>query len=616
LSLEAGPQFESLIEYLRESRGVDFTGYKRTSLVRRVAKRCQELGIDTFVAYLDYLQVHADEIPILFDKILINVTEFFRDRDSWDYLRENIVPRIVAKNGLIRIWSAGTASGEEAYSAAITFCEALGADQFLRRVKIYATDIDEEALNKARAGYFPKDLESLDEDLRNKYFEPQGTRFAFRTSLRRGLIFGRHDLMQDAPISRLDLLICRNTLMYFTAESQAQILSRFHYALNDDGYLFLGRAEMLLTHGSLFEPVDLRQRIFSRVVRLQLRDRLLLLGQSGTGETGSQVARQMRVRELATEGVPFAQIVIDAMGMLVTANQAARRMFDIAPGDLGRALKDLDVSYKPLDLRSPIDRVYRERRPFSTPSVEFPMPDGGTRQYDVYFSPLIDDDGTMVGTSVSFVDVTHLAQLRADLERSKQDVETAYEELQSSNEELETTNEELQSTVEELETTNEELQSSNEELETMNEELESTNAELQSINGELQQRTDDVNKLNTFLHAITGNIEVGAVVLDGDMKVQVWNERAADLWGLRSDEVVGQAFFDLDIGLPAKDIRNMIRDVLRGKPASDEMTVDAVSRRGRSIGMRVMAYALSDGARSKGVVLVMEETKAEEAPKA
>src|SRR4029077_6137426 len=402
-------QFESLIEYLRESRGVDFTGYKRPSLVRRVAKRCQELGLDNFVAYLDYLQVHADEIPILLDKILINVTEFFRDRDSWDYLRDNIVPGLVAKSGVIRIWSAGTASGEEAYSVAIMFCEALGPDQFLRRVKIYATDIDDEALTKARAGYFPKDLESLDEDLRSKYFEPQGSRFAFRTSLRRGLIFGRHDLMQDAPISRLALLICRNTLMYFTAESQGRILARFHYALNEDGYLFLGRAEMLLTHGALFVPVEPMQRIFPKVARLQLRERLLLLAQSGNSDAGNQVARQLRVRELATEGVPYAQIVIDMLGVLVTANQAARRMFDIALGDVGRPLKDLDVSYKPIDLRSPLDRVYRERRPFSTPAVEFPTPEGGTRQYDVYFAPLIDDDGTVVGTSVSFVDVTNLA---------------------------------------------------------------------------------------------------------------------------------------------------------------------------------------------------------------
>jgi len=607
LSLEPGNEFENLIEYLRESRGVDFTGYKRPSLVRRVAKRCQELGIDNFAAYLDYLQVHPDEFPVLFDKVLINVTEFFRDANAWDYMRESIVPRIIAKQGQIRVWSTGTASGEEAYSVAMMLCEALGREQFLRRVKIYATDVDEEALNKARAGYFPKDLESLDEHLKNRYFEPQGVRFVFRSALRRVLIFGRHDLMQDAPISRLDLLICRNTLMYFTSETQARILARFHYALNDDGYLFLGRAEMLLTHSALFTPVDLKQRIFSKVARLQLRERLMLLAQSGSTEASNHVARQLRVRELATEGVPYAQLVIDALGVLVSANQVARRLFNIPPGDLGRPLKDLELSYKPIDLRTPIDRAFRERRASSSSAVEFASGDGQARLYDVHIGPLIDDDGSVVGTSASFIDVTQMTLLRAEVERSKQDVETAYEELQSSNEELETTNEELQSTVEELETTNEELQSSNEELETMNEELESTNAELQSINTDLRIRTEEVNKLNTFLRAITGIIDVGAAVLDAGSKIQVWNERASDLWGMRSDEVVGQGFFDLDIGLPSRDLRSMIRSVMRGNPAHDEATVEAINRRGKSARFKVSAYALSDGQKSGGVVLVMEE---------
>src|SRR5581483_5044484 len=158
-------------------------------------------------------------------------------------------------------WSSGTASGEEAYSIAILLCEALGPEAFLRRVKIYATDVDEHALNQARSGYTAKDLEAVEPELRNRYFE------------RQALIFGRHDLMQDAPISRLDLLICRNTLMYFTAEAQGRILARFHYALNDDGFLFLGRAEMLLGHAALFAPVDVKQRLFAKVPRLQLRDR-------------------------------------------------------------------------------------------------------------------------------------------------------------------------------------------------------------------------------------------------------------------------------------------------------------------------------------------------------
>ena len=609
MNLEAGKQFEALLQYLRENRGFNYGGYKRTTIVRRIAKRCSELGLSSFAAYQDYLQVHADEFAILFDKILINVTTFFRDPPAWDYMAREIVPRIAAKSGIIRIWSAGTASGEEAYSAAMLFCEALGPEIFLRRVKIYATDVDEEALNKARAGYSEKDLESLDPKLRSRYFEAQAGRLGFKTGLRRALIFGRHDLMQDAPISRLDLLICRNTLMYFTAETQGRVLARFHYALDDDGYLFLGRAEMLLMHGSIFEPVELKQRVFRRVPRPPLRERLMILAQTGNAEATDQMSRQIHLHELASEGSPYPQIVVDALGNLALANLAARRLLDVRVADAGRPLKDLELSYRPADLRGPIDQVFRERRNVSVAGVDHADIDGTLRRFNIQFAPLIDDGTAIAGAVVTFVDVTGEVALRTELERAKQDVETAYEELQSSNEELETTNEELQSTVEELETTNEELQSTNEELETMNEELESTNAELQGINTELHQRTEDANRLNTFMHAILGNIRLGAAVLDADLNVRVWNERAAELWGVRSDEVIGESLFDLDIGLPVKELRPMIRSVLRLKPSHDEKVVAAITRRGRRIRCRVAATALAARGRAGGVVLVMEDLK-------
>ena len=609
MTLTVDKDFENLLEFIRESRGFDFNGYKRTTLVRRVGKRAGELGIETFAAYHDYLQSNPDEFPILFDKILINVTDFFRDTTAWDFLREDVVPVIIQKNTNIRIWSTGTASGEEAYSIAIVFCEALGTENFLRRVKIYATDVDEEALAKARAGYTAQELEGLEPDMRTKYFEPVGGRFQFQQALRRALTFGRHDLMQDAPISRLDLLMCRNTLMYFTADAQGRILARFHYALNDDGFLFLGRAEMLLTHASLFAPLDLKQRVFIKVPRLQLRDRLLLLAQAGNNDVSNHVARQIRLREMAAEGGPNPQLVVDPLGNVTMANHAARRAFNLGPADIGRALKDLEISYRPIDLRTPIDQAIRDRRTVSIPQAEHPLTDGSYRHYEIQLVPLLDDDSSVIGVSINYLDVTALNAARSELERSKQEVETAYEELQSSNEELETTNEELQSTVEELETTNEELQSSNEELETANEELETTNTELQAVNTEMRVRNEEVAKLNTFLHAITGRISLGAAVLDTDLTVQVWNEGAADLWGLRADEVIGQPFFSLDIGLPVKELRNIIRTVSKAKSGTDKVTVEAMNRRGRKISCKVTVSTLGDGGKSDGVVVLMEELR-------
>ena len=196
----------------------------------------EAVGVESHLAYVDYLEVHPDEFAFLFNTILINVTGFFRDPPSWDFLAADIVPRLLetSSDGPIRVWCAGCASGEEAYSTAMILAEALGEQAYLDRVKIYATDIDEEALNEARhASYSAKAVEPVAPDLFERYFERNAQRYVFRTDLRRTVIFGRNDLVQDAPISRIDLLTCRNTLMYFNAETQSQILNRLHFALNN-----------------------------------------------------------------------------------------------------------------------------------------------------------------------------------------------------------------------------------------------------------------------------------------------------------------------------------------------------------------------------------------------
>ncbi|MDX6243675.1 MAG: two-component system, chemotaxis family, CheB/CheR fusion protein, partial [Frankiales bacterium] len=255
---EPDSAFEDLLRYLRDSRGFDFTGYKRTSLMRRVDRRMQDADIPSYEAYLDLLQVRPEEFTALFNTILINVTDFFRDADSWEELRTTVLLPLIERKGTepIRIWSAGCATGEEPYTLAILLAEALGIQAFRDRVKIYATDVDEEALADARqATYSPRDITGVPEQLRDKYFEIVDERYVFSKDLRRAVIFGRNDLVQDAPISRIDLLVSRNTLMYFNAETQARIVNRFHFALAPDGVLFLGKAEMLLGHGSLFEAL-------------------------------------------------------------------------------------------------------------------------------------------------------------------------------------------------------------------------------------------------------------------------------------------------------------------------------------------------------------------------
>jgi two-component system CheB/CheR fusion protein len=609
-------KFEALLDYLKRNRGFDFTAYKRASLMRRVLRRMQTVGVQDYADYMDYLEVHADEFAQLFNTILINVTAFFRDEQAWDYLARDILPKILsgkAAGEAIRVWSAGCASGEEAYTLAMLLNEALGSQAFHHRVKIYATDVDEEALAQARQGsYSDRDLQSVPPDLRSKYFESVGGRYLFPAELRRSIIFGRHDLMQDAPISRLDLLVCRNTLMYFNAEAQSKILTRFHFALNETGFLFLGKAEMLLTHSNVFSPLDLKHRVFVKAPQVDLRDRLLALAQNGDAEAANHLGRHARLREATFEAGPVAQMVIDLNGGLALANEQARVLFGLSPKDIGRPLQDLELSYRPVDLRSPIEQARTERRVIKLPNVERHLA-AGVQYLDVQVAPLYDPPegghgANVLGVCVTFDDVTQRQRVRDELLRSSQELETAYEELQSSNEELETTSEELQSTNEELETTNEELQSTNEELETMNEELRSTNEELEALNEELRQRTDDLNRANAFLRSILTSLRSGVVVVDRQLDVLVWNHRAEDLWGLRADEVQGRSLLTLDIGLPVEQLP--ISAFLSGEADHESISVNATNRRGRAVRCHITCtpFLGADGER-EGAVLVMEEVE-------
>jgi two-component system CheB/CheR fusion protein len=543
------------------------------------------------------------------------VTSFFRDEDAWTYLRSEIIPRILAgkvPGEPIRVWSAGCATGEEAYSLAMAFLEALPADWPRDRLKIYATDLDEEALAIARAGvYSEKAVQSVPPELLERYFERQeGGRWCFRKEARRLVIFGRNDVIQDAPISRNDLLVCRNTLMYFDAATQARILNRFHFALADEGYLFLGRAETLLSHMTTFAPVDLKRRIFVKVPRAAFRDRLLVASRL-TDDDAAPGRPPVRLRDAAFDSQPMAQIVVDRAGTLVLANQRARVLFGVPTGDVGRALQDLELSYRPAELRSRIDQAYEERRPVAVREVEWTA-GGESRWYDVHVTPILGEGIEPLGATISFVDVTATKKLQLELEHSHQELEGAYEELQSTNEELETTNEELQSTVEELETTNEELQSTNEELETMNEELQSTNEELQTMNDEMRRRSDELNSVNAFLESVFMSLRTGVVVLDRDLRVLVWNGRAEDLWGLRPGEAEGTNFLALDIGLPVDRIKPALRASLQGDHPTFELTVPATNRRGRAIRCRVSGTPLLDGASNgaRGVILFMEDVPA------
>src|SRR5215475_14787767 len=359
-------QLEALLDYLFERRNFDFRGYKRASLSRRIMKRMQAVGLEDYERYMEVLEANPGEFAGLFNTILINVTSLTRDPEAWAALESTVIPAIVdkkAEDEPVRIWSAGCASGEEAYSLAVLFADALGEDRFRRTVKIYATDGDDDALVAARHGRYNEASlnEAFGEERTSRYFERDGDSLVFRSDLRRALIFGRHDLVQDPPISRIDLMTCRNTLMYFTAEVQAKILASFHFALNPGGFLFLGKSEALVTRTQLFQVVDLRQHIMRKDGKSPEVTQAVV-AQQGRQAKAARGANPSKPIESAFEFGAVAQVVIDSNGMIVLANRAARRTLAIGSTELGRHLREAEFSFRPTDLRGPVERVLRERR--------------------------------------------------------------------------------------------------------------------------------------------------------------------------------------------------------------------------------------------------------------
>jgi two-component system, chemotaxis family, CheB/CheR fusion protein len=609
------PELDDLLEFLRQTRGFDFSGYKQPTLERRIRKRMDAVGVEDYRDYQDVLEVSPDEFTELFNTILINVTGFFRDKPAWDYVASEVLPKLVEAlppPQPIRVWSAGCASGEEPYTLAMILAELLGEDEFRQRVKIYATDLDEEALAQARHAVFSRDsLEPVPDDLRSKYFELNASGLVFRTDLRGSVIFGRNDLVQDAPISRIDLLVSRNALMYFTSEAQARILAHFNYALKDTGFLFLGKSEMLITHTDLFAPHSLKWRVFKRVPQEGLRERLAFVGAGAPA--AEEVEPDQTLPVGAFESSPLAQLLVDRDGSVTAINRKARGLFGLGRAEMGGPLQDLELSYRPADLRSALQEAYERRATIKVGRVPWPS-NGKDVVLEVEVAPLLVGGGDVLGALVTFEDVTVEARLDEEHRRSKRQLETAYEELQSTVEELETTNEELHSTNEELETTNEELQSTNEELETMNQELQSTNHELETMNEEHQSRSNELDRLNLFFEGILESLGVGVVVLDRDQRVQAWNDQSYELWGLRSNEVRGEYFLNLDTGLPVERLGGPISESLSPDATRSDVVVDAVNRRGRAFQCWVRTMPLvSQAGEAYGVILLMADRQSAEA---
>jgi two-component system, chemotaxis family, CheB/CheR fusion protein len=542
---------DELLNYLAAERSLDLRGYKHTTLERRLRRRMGQLSIGSYENYLDYVRANPDESKLLLDAILINVTEFFRDPAAWDVLAEDVLPALfknIRTGGSFRAWVAGCATGEEVYSLAMLLAEHFGQSSGDYDIKIYATDVDESALTIARRGEYPLErLRRVRPEWRAKYFTAEPIPRVVR-DIRRMLIFGRSDVVHDAPISHVQILLCRNVLIYFDSLTQKHILNRLHYALDPGGVLFLGKSESKLSESVLFRPINSRWRIFRRLplaesdLRPHRREE-----QVTTEEVPSQSAQDLETLRLyygvLLETLEPGVIALDTRNVMVNESESALKLWGLS----GMKLVGKNIEESPLATRCPelIVRL-RESRNAGDKTLKFYYATNNEDEpgkLQITIRPVLAPDASRVGTLVCAEDVSHRGKLQNTIEQ----LEATSEELHSANEELETTNEELQSTNEELETTNEELQSTNEELETTNEELQSLNEELENMNEELEFRTRELDNVNNRYAETLERMPWAVTVLDHNGKVQFWNSAAEKLFNLYGAAVIGLQLAQLPI---------------------------------------------------------------------
>lgn len=543
---------KDLVHALAEERGIDLRGYKSSTLERRVRRRMQQLNLGSYGEYLDHIRQDQGETAKLLDTVLINVTRFFRDVQAWDALAEEALPLMFRGRPLgstFRVWCAGCATGEEPYSVAILLCELLGSRAKDYEIKIYATDNDESALNVARrAEYTPESLRGVRPEIKTKYFHG-GPVLRVARDVRRMVIFGKSNLLADAPISHVDLLLCRNVLIYFDATAQAHIMGRLRYALNDGGVLFLGKSESQLKRNGEFMPLNQRWRIFQRrsatVPEWAENAGSRTMEPELNEKTHQELERLKLYYETVLATLEPGVLVLDGHDTVITENEKILKLWEISDKLVGRPLQETELWKRCPELQ----RYLEESRVPAHKTVRFDCYATQNTTVTVTIKPILSESTSgRVGTLIYMENVTSRVTLQSTIE----ELETTAEELQSTNEELETTNEELQSTNEELETTNEELQSTNEELETTNEELQSLNEELETTNEELSSRTRELDEVNARYSEMMERMPWPVLLLNDDALVYMFNSAAQKLFGFAHPSEKGMKLQELPLDNKAR----------------------------------------------------------------
>ncbi len=615
----------AILALVGTATGVDFSAYKESTIHRRLVRRMVVTHQESLQSYHRYLEQHREEVQRLAVAFLIKVTEFFRDAEAFAFLRERVLPQLIERGRtqgrVLRMWSAGCATGEEPYSLAMLVADMLGDELPEWSVKIFATDLDEESIAFARRGLYPENvLDKLPEDYARRFFERSDAGMMVSKQLRQMVIYGQQDIGKGVPFPRLDLVVCRNLLIYFKPELQQHVLDLFAYSLSGAaGYMFLGKAETARPASGAFEMIDKRWKVY-RCTRPALATRpaqqppgaFSLDGRTtmrarerhvadAPSPSDPELAQLRRFNELLLRLVAVGVVVVDRNYRLVAINQAGRRLLGVRElgheQDFLHAVRGLPYGA----VREAIDTVFREHGVAQLDEIELDSVGGSARRFlTLSFAYAAQESPGGEVALVTVLDGSEAVNARHSLEaiRAEQsrlvseltsankrlsemnkDLQDANEELQATNEEMTLTQEELQASNEELEATNEEIQATNEELETNNEELQATNEELEATNDELSARTQELQEVARTLSServrLTEMIELApmhVLVLRGvSLVLEACNPRFAKL--LEGQDWLDHPLEDVVRGSDFGALVPPIRDAFWNDRASEQVHV-------------------------------------------
>lgn len=622
---------EKVVLILRAQTGHDFSLYKKSTLYRRIERRMGLHQLPKLADYVRYLRENSQEAALLFKELLIGVTSFFRDPESWEQLKNEAIPTLLAahpKGGLLRAWTTACSTGEEAYSLAIAFREVI--DQLQLRdpgaphyaLQVFATDLDHDAIDRARIGAYPANIAAdVSETRLRRFFVQEERGYRVSKEVREMVIFAPQNLVMDPPFTKLDLLTCRNLLIYLEPELQKKLFPLFHYSLNPGGVLMLGTSETVGAATDLFAALPGKSRIYRRqgaVREAELVEFPTAFAQNrapATNAAGAASTRVLAPQLLATslqahtEALLLsrfapAAVLTTAQGDIVFISGKTGKYLEPAAGKINNNLFAMAREGLAGALNAGFSRAVREHRAVTLKDIRVGT-NGGTQRVEVTVQPLAEPAALAGMVLVVFADLpaadtltmatgksgngTTSAQARAheaqlavlahELQQAHEDLQTTREEMQSSQEELKSTNEELQST-------NEELQSTNEELTTSKEEMQSMNEELQTVNHELQAKLDELSRASDDMKNLLNSTNIATLFLDGELRVRRFTTQAAQIIKLIPGDA-GRPVTDLATELDYPGLADDTREVLRSLVFEERQVA---GRDGQWFNVRIMPY--------------------------